>query len=54
VIHIHYEDIGRKGKNTSNKLLLACKNKKISKNFILMADDIFILKKIKKLEHYKI
>jgi hypothetical protein len=54
IFHIPFNDGNRKGFNTSSKLFFACNEKKISKDFILMADDIFILQKIEELKFFKL
>ena len=45
IIHIRTEQTGTKYKNTTNNLITACNDPRISANFILMNDDFFILEK---------
>lgn len=47
IIHIPTEQKGTKYKNTTNNLITACNDPRISANFILMNDDFFILEQIK-------
>lgn len=46
VIHIPTEQTGTKYKNTTNNLIKACNDSRISKDFILMNDDFFFLENI--------
>lgn len=46
IIYIPTEQNNTKYKNTTNNLLTACKDDRISENFIMMNDDFFIMKKI--------
>lgn len=51
VHHIETDQIGKpKHINTYNNLLAACRNEEISDDFILMNDDIFIMKPLKELK----
>lgn len=53
IIHIPAEDpFEIKTKNAYHKLLIACNDKRISDNFILMNDDFFILNKIPEIKPY--
>lgn len=53
VIHIPAEDLFRnKLQNARTKYLAACNDQRISKDFILMNDDFFFLKPIKKIPYY--
>lgn len=53
VSHIKADDIYDSPlKNTLHKLKIACKDKQISDNFILLNDDFFILKKIAEVKPY--
>jgi hypothetical protein len=54
IVFIPFFDKGRKWKNTSEKLFIIANNKDISKDFILMSDDIYIIKKLKEIKYYKI
>jgi hypothetical protein len=47
IIHIPTEQAGTKYQNTTNNIITACKDERISANFILMNDDFFILEQIK-------
>lgn len=53
VIHIKTTDSeSNKLMNARKKYLIACKDKRISNQFILMNDDFFFLKDIEKIENY--
>jgi len=53
IIHIPAEDpYKEKLKNALHKLSIACNDKRISKDFILMNDDFFILKPITEIKPY--
>jgi hypothetical protein len=43
---------GNKLRNAIHKITLACKDEKVSDNFILMNDDFFFLKKTEKIEYF--
>lgn len=47
IIHIPTKQTGTKYKNTTNNLKIACKDQRLSENFIYMNDDFFILEPIK-------
>lgn len=53
--HIEYNDsiVPFGSYNTSKKLLQICENINISDDFVLMADDIYILEKVEKIWYYK-
>ena len=52
IIHIPADDPYEiKTRNAFHKLLIACNDKRISKDFILMNDDFFILKKLDRIEY---
>jgi len=53
IIHIKADDIWNKFNNVINKYKIICKDDRISDDFILMHDDNYILKSIKKVETYK-
>lgn len=54
IIHIEAEDnLWTKYKNVINKYKIICDDERISEDFILMNDDIYILEKLEKLEIYK-
>jgi hypothetical protein len=53
VTNIPAEDIYRnKLKNAVHKILLACRDPKVSDNFILMNDDFFFLKRTREVEYF--
>jgi hypothetical protein len=53
VAHIPAEDpYQNKIKNAVHKLKIACKDDRISKDFILMNDDFFFLKQVKEIEYF--
>lgn len=55
VVHIPMSDNTRfKGINTLQKLKMACISRKVSKDFILMNDDFYILDKINDLPYYSL
>ena len=47
IIHIPVEQNGDKHQNSTNNLIAACKDERLSNDFILMNDDFFILSPIK-------
>lgn len=47
IIHIPTEQTGTKWENSLNNIRTACKDERLSANFILMNDDFFVLENIK-------
>ena len=52
VIHIPYQDWPNRLQNVREKYKIICDTPEISKNFVLMNDDFYIMNKVKKLEYY--
>lgn len=54
VIHIPTEQSGTKWRNSTNNLLTACSDERLSEDFILFNDDFYVLKPIKDLKELEL